>query len=83
MAQKYPVTGQSDVIITCITPGLCKSNIDRDEVNWIVALLRGAALGMLARSTEVGGRTLVHGVATDLSEECHGAFLMDCAPCKE
>ena len=31
-----------------------------------------------ARSTEVGGRTLVHAVSPDLEAEAHGKFLMDC-----
>lgn len=40
----------------------------------IMSVMRAA----LARSTEVGGRTLVHAVKPDLDPSVHGKFLMDC-----
>ncbi|KAF1923397.1 retinol dehydrogenase 12 [Didymella exigua CBS 183.55] len=83
MAQRYPFSDQSDVLITCLTPGLCQSSIVRDEESWIVSILRRFAIGIIARSTEVGSRTLVHGVKPELGDECHGAFLMDCKVCKD
>lgn len=33
---------------------------------------------IFARSTEIGGRTLVHAVEPNLNVEAHGKFLMDC-----
>ena len=38
----------------------------------------GAAVAMIARTTEVGSRTILHAAAPDVGEETHGAFLMDC-----
>jgi hypothetical protein len=35
-------------------------------------------ISLLARTTEVGSRTLVHAVQPDLEPVAHGAFLMDC-----
>lgn len=83
MAQRYPFSDQSKVVIACLTPGLCKSNIVRDNESWIVGVLRRFMIGIVARSTEVGSRNLVDGVKPELGEECHGAFLMDCHICKE
>lgn len=33
---------------------------------------------ILARTSEVGSRALVHGVIPDLAVEAHGKFLTDC-----
>ncbi|OQD75992.1 hypothetical protein PENDEC_c005G03052 [Penicillium decumbens] len=60
----------SEVIINMINPGLCHSQLGRE-----------AGLGfmlmkiVLARSTEVGSRTLVAGASTGL--EGHGAYMTD------
>ena len=35
-------------------------------------------IAMLARTTEVGSRTLVHAIQPDLETGAHGAFLMGC-----
>ncbi|XP_014551792.1 hypothetical protein COCVIDRAFT_41940 [Bipolaris victoriae FI3] len=48
---------------------------------WIACVIRRFIIGIVARSTEVGSRTLVFGVKPELGEECHGAFLMDCKVC--
>jgi len=60
-----------------MTPGMCKSDIFRDDTSWIVNFGKALMLFLLARSTEVGGRTLVHAVKPDLEVDAHGAFLMD------
>ncbi|KAH6639123.1 hypothetical protein C7974DRAFT_431780 [Boeremia exigua] len=83
MAQRHPFSNQSNVLITCLTPGLCQSNIVRDDESWIAGVLRRFIIGLVARSTEVGSRSLVFGIKPDLGAECHGAFLMDCKVCKD
>ncbi|KAL1613675.1 putative secondary metabolism biosynthetic enzyme [Diplodia seriata] len=84
MAQRFPFSsGQSDVVIACLTPGLCKSNLVRDDESWIAGVIRRMLIGIVARSTEVGSRCLVNAVKPELGEECHGAFLMDCKPCAD
>ncbi|KAK3070409.1 hypothetical protein LTR53_010531 [Teratosphaeriaceae sp. CCFEE 6253] len=73
-----PVSAQSNVILTVQTPGICKSDIFRDDVGVVKQIGMSAAMTFLARTTEVGGRTLVHAVEPGLSVEAHGEFLVDC-----
>jgi NAD(P)-dependent dehydrogenase (short-subunit alcohol dehydrogenase family) len=63
-------TRGSDVIITMVNPGLCHSSLAR-EAGWQLAVMKL----VLARSTEVGGRTLVAGISTGI--EGHGAYMTD------
>jgi NAD(P)-dependent dehydrogenase (short-subunit alcohol dehydrogenase family) len=85
MAERYPLskllevllvqelagrTRGSDVIITMVNPGLCHSALGRDS-GWGLAILKA----VLARSTEVGSRTLVAGISTNI--EGHGAYMTD------
>ncbi len=59
------------MIINFLNPGLCHSELARDSGwgLWFMKLL-------LARTTEVGSRTLVH--AATAGEETHGQYLDDC-----
>ncbi|EPS29537.1 Short chain dehydrogenase atnD [Penicillium oxalicum] len=63
-------TRASEVVITMVNPGLCHSALSR-EGNWQLTLLKAA----LARTTEVGSRTLVAGLST--SVEGHGSYMSD------
>lgn len=65
-------TRGSDVIITMVNPGLCHSALGRDA-GWGLAILKA----VLARSTEVGSRTLVAGISTGI--EGHGSYMTDAA----
>lgn len=65
-ASVFPVT------VNCVNPGLCHSELARDYPTfgfWLMKLL-------LARSTEVGSRTLVHAGAQ--GADSHGQYLSDC-----
>lgn len=64
-SSKYPVT------INTVNPGLCHSELGRDFGIgfWLIKLV-------LARSTEVGSRTLVH--AASQGSETHGQYMSDC-----
>jgi NAD(P)-dependent dehydrogenase (short-subunit alcohol dehydrogenase family) len=65
-ASVFPVT------VNCVNPGLCHSELARDHPTfgfWLIKLL-------LARSTEVGSRTLVHAGAQ--GADSHGHYLSDC-----
>lgn len=77
LAQLSPVTTDSNVIINCLTPGLCKSDIFR-ELSGLQGSMVNAGLSVIARSTEVGSRALVHAVQPGVGVETHGTFLMDC-----
>jgi len=78
IAAKSPVSPKSNVIINYLTPGACKSDISRDDISWIQKLIMTVGVAMVARTTEVGSRTILHAAKPDIGEETHGAFLMDC-----
>lgn len=61
-----------------MSPGACKTDLFRDDVSVIVRAILNLVVNMVARTTEVGGRTLVDAVKPDLGVETHGKFLMDC-----
>jgi NAD(P)-dependent dehydrogenase (short-subunit alcohol dehydrogenase family) len=54
LARQNPLSKKSNVCVTIQTPGICKSDIFRDDVGIVKWLIMGAASAMLARSTEVG-----------------------------
>lgn len=78
IAAKQPVGPQSNIFVNCVTPGACKSEIFRDDLGWFQAMMMSFAVATIARTTEVGARTLVHGVDPNLGAQAHGQFLMDC-----
>lgn len=65
-ASEFPVT------INILNPGLCWSELARDTDGWGFYLFRLA----VARTTEVGGRTVWHGGQAGV--ETHGKYLSDC-----
>jgi retinol dehydrogenase 12 len=71
LIKKDSVKGEPAVIVNCINPGMCRSNLLPSEfpgfVREIVYFLTSA------RSTEVGSRTLVH--AAGAGPETHGEYL--------
>ncbi|KAI4597746.1 hypothetical protein KJ359_004021 [Pestalotiopsis sp. 9143b] len=68
-ASSYPVT------INLVSPGLCHSDLSR-EAEGIQKLAFTIMKTVLARSTEHGSRTLVHGGVQ--GAESHGQYLEDC-----
>ena len=68
-------TNKSGVIINCLNPGLCHSDLTRDAEGFVRFVI-GTLKTLLARTTEVGSRTLVHAAAA--SRESHGQYLSDC-----
>lgn len=71
MAALSPVA-RSGVIVNCVAPGFCHSDLHREHDSLIVRL----AIKLLARRTEVGARTLVHGAS--VGPESHGQYVPDC-----
>ncbi|KAJ5493478.1 Short chain dehydrogenase atnD [Penicillium diatomitis] len=67
-------TRASDVVITMVNPGLCHSALNRER-NWQLAMLKT----VLARTTEIGSRTLVAGISTGV--EGHGSYMCDSQVC--
>lgn len=78
IAQQSPVTTESNVIFDALTPGMCRSNLFRDEKPWLHAVIERLIMRILARPTTTGAAAIVDAVRPDLPIEAHGAFLMDC-----
>lgn len=71
IAEKRPASA-FPVTVNCVNPGLCHSELAREAPTfkfWLIKLI-------LARSTEVGSRTLVH--AASQGADSHGQYLHDC-----
>ncbi|KAL1855157.1 hypothetical protein Plec18167_002144 [Paecilomyces lecythidis] len=62
----YPVT------INMVNPGFCHSELVREGSSFLLSTMKY----VLARTTEVGSRTLVHGVSA--GPETHGQYLNKC-----
>jgi hypothetical protein len=58
-----------------MTPGACRSDFNR-EAEGIGAIIQVLMENIIARTTEAGSRTLVHGVS--VGEETHGKYMKDC-----
>nr|OQO05988.1 hypothetical protein B0A51_17956 [Rachicladosporium sp. CCFEE 5018] len=72
IARHHPVS-RLGVTINFVNPGFCRSELAR-EMNAVLISVMYAAL---ARTTEVGSRTLVHaGTEADISS--HGQYMSDC-----
>lgn len=69
LAEKAKQSRKPEVIINYLNPGLCHSELARDS-GWGLAIMKA----LLARSTEVGSRTLVH-AGTEAGTESHGHYL--------
>jgi len=63
------------VIVNCLTPGLCKSDFGR-EASGFQKFIIGIMMGLLARTTEAGSRTLVSAVSA--VEESNGCYMEHC-----
>lgn len=68
--QFAPKLANTDVVLNMLNPGLCHSSLGR-EAGWFLYLLKLA----LARTTEVGSRTLV--AAAVAGEESNGKYMHD------
>ncbi|KFY48750.1 hypothetical protein V495_01062 [Pseudogymnoascus sp. VKM F-4514 (FW-929)] len=62
------------LILNDVNPGLCHSELDR-EVKGIAGYIVSVAKALMARTTEVGGRTLVHSAAA--GTESHGQYMSE------
>ncbi|CAG9953916.1 hypothetical protein V2G26_007292 [Clonostachys chloroleuca] len=74
-AMKQGPNAGKPLILNNVNPGLCHSDLDRD-LKGIIGFVFGTVKKMIARTTEVGGRTLVHAAAS--GEESSGQYLSEC-----
>ena len=61
-------------VITLVNPGLCHSELVR-EATGVVAVFASVLKALLARTTEVGSRTLLAGATA--GQASHGMFMSD------
>jgi NAD(P)-dependent dehydrogenase (short-subunit alcohol dehydrogenase family) len=69
--QTLGTSGEPEVIVTTVCPGLCRTNLGR-EFGTLLKVTNGIFQRIFARSCEEGSRTLVSGAT--LGPEAHGKF---------
>ena len=74
LASRIDQSTKPKVIVNCLTPGACYSDFDR-ELTGIDLLIFAIIKFFIARTTEVGSRTLV--AAAGAGEESHGKYMAD------
>jgi hypothetical protein len=57
-----------------VNPGLCKTELSRDSDSWSLK----AGIWLLARTAEMGSRTLTHAAVGGDGEGFKGEYLSDC-----
>jgi retinol dehydrogenase-12 len=72
------------VTVSAVNPGFCHSRLGREvDPNPFLKFTKSVYKGLLARTTEMGSRTLVH-AAIELGErERHGHYLSSCEVTEE
>lgn len=74
MGDAISSSSKPHIIINCLTPGLCRSDFFR-ESRGLGRLMVQLVYHSIARSSEVGSRTLVAAAAG--GEETHGKYMAD------
>lgn len=72
------------VAVSAVNPGLCHSRLTRDtDSNPFLKFALRIYKGLLARTTEMGSRTLVHAAIQSGERERHGHYLSSCEVTEE
>lgn len=71
LASRLEDSKKPEIILNTLTPGLCHSELGRD-----MGTLFGWMKFFMARTTEMGSRSLVH--AAQAGKETMGQFLLNC-----
>ncbi|KAK0130412.1 hypothetical protein ONS96_000932 [Cadophora gregata f. sp. sojae] len=74
-AMKQSPNASTPVILNTVNPGLCHSELDKD-IEGISGYIFTFLKMLIARTTEVGGRTLVHSCAA--GPESDGRYMSEC-----
>ena len=69
--QLAPKMKGSGVILNCLNPGLCHSELSREMDNVAISIFKF----LFARTTEMGSRTLL--AASEAGQESHGKYMSD------
>ena len=70
LADKQPM-----VVLNMVNPGLCKTSLRRN-ITGALKIQAGVLQALIARTAEVGSRTLIHGGTAGL--ESYGRYISDC-----
>ncbi|KAH7888900.1 short-chain dehydrogenase [Phlebopus sp. FC_14] len=82
LASRLPDT--TPVAVSAVNPGFCHSRISRTvDEDFLFGLILRVARTFLARTTEVGSRTLVHPAVEPNERSRHGHYLSCCAVTEE
>lgn len=82
LATRLPIP--TPVAVSAINPGFCHSRLTREfERNLIINIVLCAMKALVARTTEVGSRTLVHPAVEPGERERHGRYLSACEVAEE
>lgn len=74
LAQTSP-SSSSPIIVNTLSPGLCNTDTMKDEISPIVRFVAQPFMKILARTPEIGARTLV--IAASSGEETMGEYMDD------
>ncbi|KAL8672595.1 MAG: hypothetical protein Q9168_002938 [Polycauliona sp. 1 TL-2023] len=74
LAARIDQSTKPKVIVNCLTPGFCHSEFSRNSKGMDLLIFKASKF-LLARTTEVGSRTLV--AAAGAREESHGKYMAD------
>ncbi len=66
---------RTGVVVNMVAPGLCSTGLGRDARTF-TKIMHEAVRAMMARTAEVGSRTILHGLVA--GEESHGKLLSGC-----
>ena len=69
------IPANSPLVINAVNPGLCRSELVREmRQNFIVNMLLDLMMAILARTTEQGGRILLHAAVSTEPEKMLGSY---------
>ncbi|RDW66931.1 NAD(P)-binding protein-20 [Coleophoma crateriformis] len=74
LALRINASKKPKVVVNCMTPGVCASDFFRDP-SFIMRITMPIMYKLLARTTEVGARTLIAGASAGI--ESHGEYMAD------
>jgi len=66
---------RTGVVVTMVAPGLCSTGLGH-EVRTFTKIMHEAIRAMMARTAEVGSRTILHGLV--VGDQGHGKLLSGC-----
>ena len=66
---------RTGVTLNMVAPGLCSTGLGKDARTF-TKIMHGTIKAMMARTAEVGSRTILHGLVA--GEESHGKLLSGC-----